>query len=97
MRVKRSGAYGQEGIPLSSQWGRDSNFQTGRKRGGGLLTAVALILALGVIAVPTGLVATALSEEVHVKRERAHSEDHGHDDRRDGDRRDGERPRGEGG
>ena len=48
MRVKRSGAYGQEGIPLSSQWGRDSNFQTGRKRGGGLLTAVALILALGV-------------------------------------------------
>ena len=40
VRVKRSGAYGQEGIPLSSQWGRDSNFQTGRKRGGGLLTAM---------------------------------------------------------
>ncbi|UOM34209.1 ion transporter [Acuticoccus sp. I52.16.1] len=65
--------------------------------GGRIFTGMVLILALGVIAVPTGLVATALSEEVHVKRERAHSEDHGHDDRRDGDRRDGERPRGEGG
>ncbi len=36
--------------------------------GGRIFTGVVLILALGVIAVPTGLVATALSEEVHAKR-----------------------------
>ncbi|RAI00677.1 ion transporter [Acuticoccus sediminis] len=35
--------------------------------GGRIFTGIVLILALGVIAVPTGLVATALSEEVHSK------------------------------
>ncbi|ORE95845.1 hypothetical protein ATO13_03265 [Stappia sp. 22II-S9-Z10] len=36
--------------------------------GGRIFTGMVLILALGIIAVPTGLLATALSEQVHAER-----------------------------
>lgn len=43
--------------------------------GGRIFTGIIVLLALGVIAVPTGLIATALAEERQAERQRSTSED----------------------